>query len=133
MVMIDSSVWIDVLRKIENQYTKLFANLCEIKQAVLTDLVLFEVLSGVKPASKYNKVKDNMLRFPIIQSNGIETALNASINSLKLQKIGKQIKGIDCMIATICLENDLHLLTKDKDFAICEEYLGLKLVIKSNE
>jgi predicted nucleic acid-binding protein len=130
MVMVDSSVWIDALRKIENEYTKLFAGLCETKQVVLSELVLFEVLSGIKPESRYDKVKDNMLRFPVIESNGIQTALHASENSLKLQKVGQQITGIDCIITTICLDNDLYLLTKDKVFMICEKYLGLKLITK---
>lgn len=46
----------------------------------------------------------------------------------KLRKIGITIrKPLDCMIASVAIENDIPLLHNDKDFQPIEKHCGLKV------
>jgi predicted nucleic acid-binding protein len=45
------------------------------------------------------------------------------------RKKGKTVrKTVDCIIAAICIENDLTLLHKDSDFDLIEACTGLKVL-----
>ncbi|NVL92915.1 MAG: PIN domain-containing protein, partial [Desulfobacterales bacterium] len=49
-----------------------------------------------------------------------------------LRKKGITIrKSIDCMIASVALENDIPILHNDKDFSPIEKHFGLKTLLLS--
>ncbi|HHV53412.1 MAG TPA: PIN domain nuclease [Synergistaceae bacterium] len=69
----------------------------------------------------FKRVKDYLLEFPIYKPKGIETCLKSAKIYRKCRKIGKAIrKTINCIIAVICIENNLTLLHKDGDSDIIE-------------
>jgi hypothetical protein len=76
-------------------------------------------------------MKDYLLEFPIYRPKGIETYLKAAQIYRDCRKKGRTIrKTVDCIIAAICIENDLILFHKDSDFdliKICTELKVLKV------
>ena len=74
-------------------------------------------------------MKDCLLEVPIQRLKGTETYLKAAQIYRDCRKKGKTARKTgDCIIAAICLENDLTLLHKDSDFDIIKAYAGLKVL-----
>jgi predicted nucleic acid-binding protein len=60
---------------------------------------------------------------------GIETYLHAVRIYRDCRKKGKTIRStIDCIIAAICIENDLVLLHKDRDFDLIQASTSLRVM-----
>lgn len=94
----------------------------------LADLTLFEVLQGIRPATRFAKVRRYLESFAVVSTCGAELAIKAAENSLALQRFGIQVATVDCLLATYCIDHDLQFLTSDRDFAPFAAHLGLQLV-----
>jgi predicted nucleic acid-binding protein len=95
----------------------------------LTDLILCEVLQGVRDPRTLAQVRDDLLQFHVFHAGGTELAIAAAENYQMLRARGHTVrKTIDCLIATFCLEADHELLHRDRDFDVFEKELGLRVV-----
>ena len=128
MVVVDSNVWIDLLRGKETRQTMLFEQRAAREEIGIPDLVLYEVLQGIKNPDAFAEVKEKLLVFPVLNIAGKEIALRAAENSIILREKGFQTRTIDCLIATFCIENGYALLSSDLDFTPFGEHLGLVLL-----
>lgn len=130
MVIVDSSVWIDALRGVSNWQVRWLRNAILNGDAIgLTSLILCEILQGVHSEDQFQKLKKDLLRFPVFETGSRELTASAAWNYLFLRTQGVTIrKTIDCLIATFCIENDHLLLHKDSDFDHFALHLGLKIL-----
>jgi predicted nucleic acid-binding protein len=128
MVIVDSAVWIDLLRGRDTPHVAIFEKEAGVQEIGIPDLVLYEVLQGVRPATKFDEVKSRLLTFPMTAVGGKNVALKAVENARRLRSLGVQTKTVDCLIATFCIENGHLLLTSDADFSAYAEHLGLILL-----
>lgn len=128
MVIVDSSVWIDLIRGRETPQTVAFESVAQNEEIGLGDLMLYEVLRGVTPADRLEKIKSHLLSFAVFTMGGRDIALEAVRNSLELRKKGVQPQTVDCLIATFCIVSGSRLLTSDRDFEPFESMVGLRLV-----
>lgn len=127
MVIVDSSVWIDLLRKRETRETLAFDHLAVDEEMALGDLILYEVLQGVVPAERTEKIKSHLLAFQVFTMGGRDLALEAVRNSQALRARGIQASTVDCLIATFCLVSGSLLLTSDRHFRPMADVIGLSL------
>ena len=125
MVIVDSSVWIDLLRKRETPETVAFERLAAEEEIGLGDLVLYEVLQGVTPANMVEKVKSYLLNFDVFTMGGRDLALEAVHNAHTMRAQGVQVATVDCLIATFCIVSGSRLLTSDHHFQPFVDALGL--------
>ena len=129
MVIVDTTVWIDYLRGTENAETRWLERELQRQRIGLTDLILCEVLQGVREQSVFARVKADLLRFQIFDSGGVELAVAAAGNYRELRRRGYTVhKTIDCLIATFCLEGRHELLHRDRDFDCFKKVLGMRVV-----
>jgi len=128
MILVDTSVWVDFLRGVNSRQHRILHSLIENEEDIaVTEIILTEILQGIKEDKNYQKVKDYLLEFPIHKPNATETYLKAAQIYRDCRKKGKTVrKTVDCIIAAICMENDLTLLHKDSDFELIESYTTLK-------
>ena len=125
MTLVDSSVIIDFLNR--NRYRDEITKLIVNEQIVTTPIIIMEVLQGIKDDSVYEKVKVFMDSIPTILAEYDDHVLSANIYR-SCRKKGKTIrKSIDCLIASISINNDLVLFANDKDFRHIAECFELKL------
>lgn len=128
MILVDSSVWIDFLREEESAARQTLEQLIE-KQAdlAITEIIFTEVLQGIRGDGDFLMIRDYLLEFPIYRPQGLETYLHAAQLYRNCRKRGKTIrKALDCIIAAVCIENDLVLLHQDSDFTSIAECCPLK-------
>src|ERR1035437_3720549 len=100
MVIVDSCVWIDLLRGSKTPETIAFKRIAAEESIGLGDLILFEVLQGVRPEDRVEKIKSKMLVFPVFTMGGRDLALEAALYARVMRSQGVQVSTIDCMIAT---------------------------------
>jgi predicted nucleic acid-binding protein len=129
MVIVDTTVWIDYFRGIKNPQSLWLNVEAQNKRLGLTDLILSEVLQGIRDDQEFLKVQRELLRFEVFTTGGIDLAVHAAENFRALRKKGFTIRRIaDCWIATFCLREGHELLHRDRDFDPFESELGLRVV-----
>jgi predicted nucleic acid-binding protein len=129
MVIVDTTVWIDYLGGIANPHTQWLDWELPRQRLGLTDLILSEVLQGIRDQTSFNRVRDDLLKFEVYSAGGTRLAVTAAQNYRALRLKGYTIRRtIDCWIATFCLSSSHTLLHRDRDFDPFEKVLGLQVV-----
>ena len=129
MVIIDTTVWIDYLNGIQTPQTEWLETEVEKQRLGLTDLILCEVLQGVKDEHLAAETQRELLKFEILPMGGVDLAVASARNYRKLRVQGLTVrKTVYCLIATFCLMNGHALLHNDRDFDPFEQVLGLPVV-----
>ena len=129
MILVDTSVWIDFLNGAKAAEQRELQRLIEEgEDLALTGIVLTEILQGLRHDRDYERIKAYLLEFPFYEPQGIETYLRAAGIYRTCRKRGKTVrKTVDCLIAALCLENDLALLHHDRDFGRIAECVPLQI------
>jgi predicted nucleic acid-binding protein len=129
MVIVDTTVWIDYFRGVKNPQSLWLDTESQRKRLGLTDLIMSEVLQGIREDQEFLKVQTELLKFEVFTPGGVDMAVVAAENFRKLRKKGFTIRRIaDCRIATFCLREGHELLHRDRDFDPFESELGLRVV-----
>lgn len=130
MILIDTSVWIDFLKGEKSAQREALHRLIEADEDIaITEIIVTEILQGIKSDKDFKTVKEYLLEFPVYSPKGMETYLEAARIYRECRKRGKTVrKTIDCIIAAICIENKLTLLHKDSDFDFIAACTGLKVL-----
>ena len=126
-VLIDSSVWIDFFSARPLPHVKAMESIIEHREGIcICGIILAEVLQGIRNDSEFSKTKD-LLNTLIFLPMQYAVFLRSAEIYRKLRKKGIIVrKPVDCMIASVAIENDIPLLHNDKDFKPIEKYCGLK-------
>jgi predicted nucleic acid-binding protein len=130
VVLVDSSVWIDYLRGATTRETQTLDSLLSEDTVAVGDLIVMEVLQGVRGDKTFDRVREELETFALIEICGYHIALQAAKNHRALKARGISVrKTIDTLIATRCIEDGIPLLHSDRDFEPFVEHLGLKSVL----
>jgi predicted nucleic acid-binding protein len=129
MVIVDTTVWIDYLNGVQTPQTDWLDTEVERQRLGLTDLILCEILQGVKTDEQATVTQRELTKFEVMPMSGIALAVAAAQNYRKLRAKGRTVrKTVDCLIATFCLTYGFTLLHNDRDFDPFEEILGLRVI-----
>jgi predicted nucleic acid-binding protein len=128
MILVDTGVWIDFLRGKNTPHRHALRRFIEDEEDVaITEIILAEILQGIRDDGDFETVKGYLLAFPIFSPKSIETYLEAARIFRECRKKGKTVrKTVDCIIAAICLENNCTLFHKDSDFDLIEACTSLR-------
>lgn len=134
MFMTDTSVWIDWTKGVDTPKTSHLATRLSEVGHVLADIVLYEILQGVRDERRMASLRDLLLLIPVVQIGGAALAVKAASNYRSLRAVGfTTSSSIDCLIATYCIETGTALLHNDRDFNPFEDHLGLRVVREGDE
>jgi predicted nucleic acid-binding protein len=129
MVIVDTTVWVDYLRGDEDPETLWLDRELQRQRLGLTDLILCEVLQGIRNQGTFAQVQTSLFKFQVFQTGGTALAVAAAQNYRELRQHGYTVrKTVDCLIATFCLQAKHELLHRDRDFDSFEKVLGLQVV-----
>jgi predicted nucleic acid-binding protein len=129
MILADSSVWIDFFAGRPNPESLWLRKELADQEIGLTDLILCEVLQGVRDDEDFRRAHLRLSSLPILECGGEYLAVASARNYRLLRSKGHTIrKTIDCLIATFCIEEGHELLHHDRDFDPFETHLGLKVI-----
>lgn len=126
MVIVDTTVWVDYFRGTSNPETDWLDRQAHKTRIGLADLILCEVLQGVRTDREFALVQEELLQFEFYEAGGLQLAIAAARNFRNLRQKGETVrKMVDCLIATFCLADGHTLLHRDRDFDVFERHLGL--------
>lgn len=129
MVIVDSTVWVDYLQGTINAETNWLDAELSRQRLGLTDVILCEVLQGVRDDFAAKDVEQKLLKLQVFETGGVDLAREAARNYRTLRSRGHTVrKTIDCLIATFCLREKHSLLHRDRDFDPFEEFLDLSVI-----
>jgi predicted nucleic acid-binding protein len=127
MVMVDTTVWIDFFSARSYPHVKVLENLIVNRENIcICGIILTEVLQGIRKDREYRRTQElfkSLIFLPMEYSSFIQSA--EIYRTLRRKGITIR-KSLDCMIASIAIENDIPLLHNDKDFLPIEKYFSLK-------
>ena len=129
MILIDTSAFIDFLNKTGSPFDREIESLIsKDKETAIADIVLTEVLQGIKNDKDYAEVKKSLLSFPVYSLKDIDSFIAAADLYRKCRKKGLTIRNtIDLLVAQIALENDLILMHNDRDFDTLADMCNLRI------
>lgn len=129
MILIDTSAFIEFLNKTGSPFDREIESLISNNEDIaIADIVLTEVLQGIKDDKEYTEVKKSLLSFPVYSLKNVDSYIAVAELYRKCRKKGLTIRNtIDLLIAQIALENDLILLHNDRDFNTLSKVCHLKI------
>lgn len=118
MIVVDTSVWIDVLNDIHSPQATRCVELIESGQPVaLTDVILTEILQGLRLDREATRVERHLRAFPILRLMELDDFALAAKLYRAARRAGVTIrKTLDCLIAAPCVRTGAPLLHSDADF-----------------
>jgi predicted nucleic acid-binding protein len=129
MILVDSSVWIDHFRGTVAPPVTRLRELIARQRLLTGDLILCEVLRGVRSETQARSVERAMREFEIVCLCEPGLAVAAAANYRILRRRGVTVRTtVDLIIGTFCIERGHALLHSDRDFEPMERYLGLLTV-----
>ncbi len=117
-LLIDTSVWIDFFKGVDNENVNIFTDYIENNYPVFTcPVIIQEILQGIKSDKEYARIKDNLFALNVLNDDAIEAAIGAAEIYRILRKKGVTVrKSNDCLIAFYALKYSLRILHNDRDF-----------------
>ncbi|MFO8070397.1 MAG: PIN domain-containing protein [Polyangia bacterium] len=119
--IVDTSIWIDVLRDGGGSRVGRLRALVDPEDVVLTRFTQLELLQGARDERQW-ELLDRYLADQEYVAGGEEAFARAARIYFELRRAGRTVRSpIDCCIAQIALEHELPLLHRDRDFTAIGE------------
>jgi hypothetical protein len=116
MILVDTSVWVAVLRDKTGRVVAAFERFVGTDLVVLSRFNQLELLQGAKDAKEWQLLED-YLTTQIYLEAAADTWREAARIYFDLRRRGIGISSpVDCCIAQIAMESDALLLHRDRDF-----------------
>ena len=130
MILVDSCIWIDLLKKKKTKHTLFLESLAHklVEEVCISHVIYFEVLRGIPSDLERKKLSKSFeqMAFMNYKNEGFDDWITfyrqGARNGVNLPRLG------DWMIAKTAVDHDLELLTSDQDFTAIAKYAPLRLV-----
>jgi len=118
VIVVDTSVWIDVLNDTPAPQAQRCTQLIESGEPIaLTDVILTEVLQGLRSDREAALVERHLRAFPVLRLEELDDFVLAATLYRAARRAGVTIrKTLDCLIAAPCVRTGAPLLHADGDF-----------------
>ena len=118
MVLVDSSVWIDLLRAHLTPSTTVLRKLLEGHDAALTPVVYQEILQGAASVERFVTLRAYFSTLPfLLPVHPVSTYEKAAELYVRCRSRGYTPRSPhDCLVARIAIEHHARLLHDDRDF-----------------
>ena len=128
-VIVDTAVWSLALRRHQgsrDQHVTLFHDLIVDNRVALLGAVRQEILSGIRHAEQFKRLKNHLRAFPNLELFLEDYELAAEFFNVCRRK-GVQGANTDFLICAAATRRDYEILTTDKDFEIFSTHVPIVL------
>lgn len=125
MVLVDSSVWIEIFRKPSRL---MLASVGDIEEIVTCLPVIQEVLQGFRDEGAFRVAREAMLSFPVVESPLRWDVFEHAVSLYRAaRRADRPVRsGVDCLIAACALRHGLTVAHHDRDFEALAQVSGLR-------
>ena len=126
MIAVDTSVWIDFFRGATTPAVERFVELIDDDAGIaITDVILTEILQGLRSEADVRRVERRLAPFQVLRLEELDDYRRAASLYRAARRKGIMIRRtLDCLIASVCVREQVPLLHADADFdrlASCSE------------
>ncbi|MPZ27996.1 MAG: PIN domain-containing protein [Micromonosporaceae bacterium] len=119
MIVVDTSVWIDFFAGRDTPQVAYLLDRLDLgdEEVALTDLVLTEILQGLRTDHEVQRVDARMSVFEVLRLGDLSDFRRAAALYRAARRRGVTIRRTsDCLIAAVCVREQVPLLHADNDF-----------------
>jgi predicted nucleic acid-binding protein len=117
MLLVDSSVWIDIGRAVSSDATRFLDAQDERDELATTGVIVQEVLQGARTDRHYAAFREKFWGMLILEPRELSTYEIAAQLYRRARESGFAVRSPnDCLIAAIALEHGAMLVHNDRDF-----------------
>jgi len=124
--LVDTSVWVEFLRGEKITIKKRLKNLLDENRAVVTGIILAELLTGIANEKEQHFLEECFLGLPFLETTR-EIFARAGKMGATLRKKGITMPLSDLLIAALAKTHSLTVLTLDNHFQILARPLGIQM------
>ena len=119
VLLVDTSVWIEIFRKAPRVRLD---DIAELDEIVTCLPVVQEVLQGIRDELAFRTAREAMLAMPVVESPLSQPVFEKAVSLYRAaRRAGLTIRsGVDCLIAACAIRNGLTILHHDRDFRLLE-------------
>ena len=130
MIVVDTSVWIDFFRGATTPTVERFVAMVDDDEGVaITDVILTEILQGLRSEADVRRVERRLAPFEVLRLEDLADFRRAAALYRGARRKGITIRRtLDCLIASVCIREDVALLHADRDFDRLASCSALRLV-----
>jgi predicted nucleic acid-binding protein len=125
MLLVDTSVWIEVFRRSPRVHLE---RLIDFDEVVTCLPVIQEVLQGFRDERAYQTARDAMYALPIVAAPLSAQVVDQAIDLYRsARRAGFTVRsGVDCLIAACAIRHSLTVLHHDRDFDLLAKISALE-------
>ncbi len=125
MILVDTSVWIEVLR---SQRSLDLESVVPMEEVATCLPVVQEILQGFRDERAFRTAREALFALPVVESPlRDEVVLEAVDLYRRSRATGFTVRSsVDCLIAACAIRNDLEVLHRDRDFDLIARFSSLR-------
>jgi predicted nucleic acid-binding protein len=118
LIVVDTSVWVELFRGTDSPATEALTDLIEgAAQLAITDVIFTELLQGAKNDRKAEHLESHLRTFPLLRSVDLDDSAHAAKLFRDARRRGLTVRNTtDCLIAAPCIRAGAELFHLDADF-----------------
>ena len=126
--IVDTSIWVNYYNSVKDENSELVNNLIDSDEIIILPVILQETLQGIKKDKVFALTKELLLSYHYLSIDSVYSAIRSAELYRFLRQKGITIrKPNDCLIAAICIDNNIPLFHNDKDFDNIAKHTSLKI------
>lgn len=125
MILVDTSVWIEVFRKGSGlRPTDAF----DLEEVVTCQPVLQELLQGFRDEDAFRAARTALLALPVVESPMPWATVEHAVELYRLaRRRGLTVRSsVDCLIAACAIRHNLTVLHRDRDYSVLAQVSALR-------
>ena len=125
MLLVDTSVWIEVFRKPSRLRLDQVVDFDDVATCLP---VVQEVLQGFRDERAYQTAREAMYALPMVASPVTQPVFDQAIELYRAaRRAGLTIRsGVDCLVAACAIRHSLTVLHRDRDFDLLAKVSSLE-------
>jgi len=128
MTLIDSSAWLEFIRRTGSPEHLAVRQLVTEARAHTTDVVRLEVLAGGYRGRRTEDLAQLLDSCTDLEQSPREDVEHAAALYRRCRRGGETIRALnDCLLAAIAIRHDVPVLQRDKDFEVIARYSDLQV------
>lgn len=128
MILVDTSVWIELLRASGHAaHVTLRYHLERRSPIATTEPVIMELLAGMRTGAELSKLRARLLALPLLAVRGLADFESAAALYRDCRRKGVTVRKLmDCLIAAVAIRENATVLHNDRDFEVLARHTRLR-------
>jgi predicted nucleic acid-binding protein len=129
LIVVDTTVWIDFFNGRDEPHVDHLAAMIDGDAGIaFTDVTLTEVLQGIRDEAQVRLVDERLCAFDVLRLESLDDFRRAAQLYRTARRRGATIRRtLDCLIASVCIREQLPIMHNDVDFDRLAEHSELMI------